>query len=1115
MNPARLGLLAGLAVGIATVAASQTVDPSLYSGLVWRNIGPFRGGRVAAVSGAIGQPGTFYMGMPLGGVWKTTSAGPTWFPVMDSVKEASSVGSIEVAPSDPNVIYVGMGDMVTGGGINEGNGLYKSTDAGKTWKHLGMDETKQIPSILVDPHDPNLVLVATQGNIHAMSENRGLYRSADGGKTWTKTLYVDNQTGIQKIAWAYDNPKVMLATTVRHYNAPGAGGRGGGGAAAGGAGGATGGGTQLFKSTDEGITWKRLNSDTLPSLSGRTCVAVAMNTNAQRMYLVGNFGLYRSDDGGDNWRQMDASDRRVMNGQGGYNCGVYVNPKNPDIVYVINTSSYISTDGGNTFTGFKGAPGGDDPQQMWLDPTDGKRLFLGTDQGATVSLDGGANWSSWYNQPTAQVYHISVDNQFPYWVYATQQDSGAIGTSSRGNLGEITPLDWLPHPGYEFGSIVADPLNPKITYAGGPTGGIIRTTYPSGQWIDVSPSVNSAAGLRKVGNQPLGYSATNPHELLAGFQYLMASTDGGMHWKPLSPDLGLPKGYVPPKPAAPAAPAKPAAPKPPTTGGNEVIGKPVDAMQDNDEDDDDDVDPDAGPMEQFGPAGTGSIESFSTSSVAPGTIWVGTSNGLVKVTKDHGKTWEDVTIPNLPNPTRADISAIDASHVDPATAYVAIDYHNMADYKPYFFRTRDYGKTWTKIVSGLPTDQPSGSFARVIRSDIKKDGLLFAGTESSMYVSFNDGDTWQSLMLNLPNTSYRDMVVHGNDIVVGTYGRSFWVLDDISPLRQIASSITSESAHLFKPGEAIRVRRNVNGDTPFPPEIPHAENPPLGAVIYYYLGSTPKSSSSLDVTDSSGTPVRHYSSDPIPPVTEIPPVPDFWLEKLKPLPTTPGANRINWNLRYDSPNTFNHSWEINANPGETSLSPEGPLALPGEYTVTLTVDGKSYKQTVIVKNDPRSPASASALRAQGHLQLEVYQAVQHAWSGYQAVSAFRKALTAATKDSSDAELTKAVSTLDAKLAAIGGTGGGGRRFGGGGPRGGGAPAAPSFASLNGNLVRNLSMLDSGDMAPNEPSLKSCAANLAELKKLDIAWQQIVQKELPTLNALLTKNHLGILQVPTP
>lgn len=1114
MNPrlailpkARSVSIVALALGSLSFGFGQSVDPSLYSGLVWRNIGPFRGGRVAAVSGVVGQPGVFYMGLPLGGVWKTTSAGQTWFPVFDAIKDASSVGAVEVAPSDPNVIYVGMGDMVTGGGINEGNGVYKSTDAGKTWTHLGLDETKQIPSILVDPHNPDVVLVAAQGNIHQQSDKRGLYRSTDGGKTWKKTLYVDNQTGIQKIAWAYDQPNVMLATTVRHYNAPGAGGRGGGGF--GGAGGGAPSGTRLYRSTDEGLTWKELSDDSLPDLAGRTCVAVAMNTKAKRMFLVGNFGLYRSDDGGDTWRQMDAADRRVANGQGGYNCGVYVNSKNPDIVYVINTSSYISKDGGKTFTGFKGAPGGDDPQQMWIDPTDGNRLFLGTDQGATVSLDGGSNWSSWYNQPTAQVYHISTDNQFPYWVYATQQDSGSIATASRGNLGAITPMDWLPHPGYEFGSIVADPRNPKISYAGGPARGIIKVTYPSGQWINVSPSIDTKEALRQVGNQPLAFSPKNPKELLAGFQYLMATTDGGQHWKKLSPDLGYPKGVKPPLPGAPrpTAPVRPGTP-PPAAGAGAVGSRGTAAAQEMaDTDEDDDQDPDQIDEQQGGPGAGGSIESFSASSINGGVIWVGTNNGLIKVTKDHGANWEDVTIPKLANPTRADISAIDASHQDPATAYVSIDYHTTGDYKPYIYRTHDYGQTWTKVVNGLPTDMAGGSFVRVVRADTEKPGLLFAGTESFVYVSFNDGDTWQSLALNAPNTSYRDMVVHGNDLVVGTYGRSFWVLDDITPLRQISASISSESAHLFKPGDAIRVRRNVNGDTPFPPEIPHALNPPNGAVIYYYLSAKPTSPITLDVTDSKGKPVRHYSSAPIPPSNDPPPpVPDFWVEKPKPMRAEAGMSRMTWNLRYDSPPAFSHSYEINANPGETPASPEGPLVMPGDYTVTLTVDGKAYKQTVTVKNDPRSPASIGSLRAQVECQTHLYTCIKRAWDESHAVTLMRAAIADAVRGNSNPDVTKAAADLNTKLNAIGGAITGGRR-GAGGFRGGGPAGPPTFQSVNGMLTRELNTLDPGDMAPSEPQLKACKAACDALQTVETAWKNFNAKDLAAFNAVMVKNNL--------
>lgn len=1044
-------------------APPPAISPDLFGGLVWRNVGPFRAGRVAAVTGAIGEPGVFYAGLPLGGVWKTSNDGHTWYPIFDSIKEASSVGSIEVAPSDTNIIYVGMGDMITGGGINEGNGVYKSVDAGRTWQHLGLDATKQIPSIIVDPHNPDIVMIAAQGNVHAKTDIRGVYRSTDGGKTWAKTLYVDDVTGIQKLARAYDRPNVILATTVRHYSAPGVQGVSTPRPVE---------GTALYKSTDEGLTWTKLTGGGLPELSGRTSVAIAMNTNAQRMYLIQNSGLYRSDDGGTTWRQMDAADHRIANGQGGYNCGVYVDPKNPDIVYTVSTSSYKSTDGGNTFTGFKGAPGGDDPQQMWIDPTDGQRMFFGEDQGATVSLDGGRTWSPWYNQSTEQVYHLSTDNSAPYWIYATQQDAGAVRTRSRGNLGEITALDWSPVPGWEWGTIVADPLNPKIVYASG--SGIVKITYPSEQWINVSPAADPDADIRTTSSQPVIFSPLNQHELLAGFQYVASTTNGGVTWKRISPDLTYPKGKVPPAKGATAS----------TTDAATRVAP-----------------------------NRSAIESISPSSVAAGTIWVGTNNGLIKVTKDHGATWQDVSIPNLPNATRADISTIDASHQDAATAYVAIDYHTSGDYTPYFYRTHDYGKTWTRITSGMRTDQPSGSFARVIRSDPAKSGLLFAGTESSVYVSFDDGDNWQSLMLNLPNTSYRDITFHGNDLVVGTYGRGIWILDDYAVLRQITPALASQPAHLFKPDETIRYRRNVNADTPFPPEVPHALNAPDGVIIYYSLASKPSSPISIDVLDASGALVRHMSSVAEAAVKEAaePPEPNFWIAPPSSLPTDVGTNRTNWDLRYDAPPAFTHSYEINANPGLTPASPEGPLAMPGVYTIKLTVDGKSYTQTVTVRNDPRSPATLADVRAQHDLLMKIYNGSKESWDGFNQVAAMHAAVASLTSANQAAEVVAAAKAFDAKLDSVGGSTAPGRR---GGFRGG-QPAAPTFERVNGSMAREITALDNGDMAPTSATLRGYAVDCTQLKTVISNWQTVNTKDLVSLNAILARNHVAPIHAASP
>lgn len=1039
------------------------IDPAFYHGLVWRNVGPFRAGRIASVTGAVGQPGVFYAGLPEGGVWKTTSAGATWFPVFDSIKSVAAVGAIGVAPSDPNVVYAGTGDMPTGGSINQGDGMYRSSDAGLTWRHIGLEESRQIPSLLVDPRDPNLVIAAAQGDLHHKSDARGVFRTTDGGATWTRTLFVDQETGIEKLASAFDEPQVIFATTDRHYSAPGAIQRRGAAPDSGPT------GTALYKSSDEGLTWHIVDGRGLPRLFGRTSVAVAAHTNAQRVFLIGNFGLYRSDDGGATWRQMDSTDHRVGNGQGGYNCGVYVDPQNPDIVYTINTSSYISTDGGNTFTGFKGAPGGDDPQQLWIDPTNGKRMLLGLDQGATVTLDGGLTWSPWYNQSTEQVYHISTDASYPYWIYATQQDAGAVRTRNRGNLGEITPLDWSPVPTWEWGTIVPDPLHPDTVYASG--NGIVKVTYPSEQWINVSPAQDPKLELRTGSTQPLVWAPWNQHELFAGFQYLMATTDGGAHWTKLSPDLGVPHG------------SEPASPQPPARGGS------------------------------GGPPTGGIIETIAPSTVAPGTIWVGTNNGLIRVTRDNGRTWADVSVPDLPNAAHADIQTIDASHASGASAYVAVDAHNVGDYAPYLYRTRDYGKTWTKIVTGLPTDEPSGSFAHTIRNDPKRAGLLFAGTESGMYVSFDDGDHWQPLQLNLPNTSYRDITFHGNDLIVGTYGRGIWVLDDYTVLRDLTPAIATAPAHLFKPDDAIRVRRNDGADTPFPPEVPHALNPPDGLILYYTLAAAPHGDITIDVLDASGAVVRHLSSAPITPVREAsdPPEPNFWLAKPAPMPTAVGLNRVTWDLRYDAPPSFTHTFEINANPGLTPASPEGPIALPGVYTVKLTVDGTTYAQTATVRNDPRSPASIVALRAQHDLMMRVYRGLASAWAGYHTLADLRASVDKSAGSSQASDVAEAVKTFETKLDSVAGDSAGERgfRF-----RRGPAPP-PDYVRVSGTFVQLLEGQDNGDMAPTASSLAAVAAACKDLATVSAAAQRLTKTDLPVLDAALGRHSLTDVAAPPP
>jgi photosystem II stability/assembly factor-like uncharacterized protein len=1062
MNTKHAAALTAFTITVAAISIAATpIRPELLSGLVWRNVGPFRGGRISAVSGVIGEPGTFYIGLPAGGVWKTTNAGATWWPIFDNVKDAEVIGALEVSPSNGNTIYVGTGDLITGGGIAEGRGMYKSTDAGATWTRIGLEKTKQIPSIVVDPRDANVVLVAAQGDVRHKTEDRGVFRSTNGGTTWTRTLFVDDSTGIQKLAIAFDRPDVVFATTVRHYAAAPTGllpvvppaGLGGGGGPAGGQRSQGPTGTSIYKSVDAGVTWKELAAG-LPRINGRTSIAVANGTDAQRVYFTTNNGLFRSDDGGATWKQMDAADTRIRNGQGGYNCGVYIDPKNPDVVYVFNTASYISRDGGNTFTGFRGAPGGDDPQQGWIDPTNGKRIILGYDQGAIVTLDGGDTWSLWYNQSSEQVYHVSADNSFPYWIYASQQDAGAIRTRVRGNLGAVTPLDWNPVNGWEWGTVLPDPLDPNTVYATG--NGVIRISFPSEQWVNVSPSQDASLHLRANSDAPLLFDPWDPHHLFAGFQYLMSTTDGGVHWTKMSPNVGYPANFP--------IPADTATPKP---------GEPI----------------------------PGTIMSIGASPVARGTIWVGINTGLVKVTRDNGRTWSDASGFSMPG----QIHSVEPSHTNAAEAYITADRRGSADYNPYVYRTRDYGKTWTLITNGLATGESNGSYARILREDPKRPGLLFLGTESAMYVSFDDGDSWQSLMLNLPTTSFRDIAIKGNDLIVGTYGRGIFVLDDYAVLRQISNATEAEGVHLFKPDGAVRVRRNVGADTPFPPEVPHAENPPDGAIIYYWLGSRPSGRVTLDVLDSSGIAIRHYSSDPIAPVPEAarPPHPNFWVKVEQPLPTDAGMHRVNWDLRYDAPPAFTHTFEINANPGETPASPEGALVPPGTYNVRLTANGKSQTQRVTVTNDPRSPVNLAALKAQDALVRKLNALERLAWDAYHQTDTTRAQLRAMMASDSTSNAAKTIREYIAKLDTLGGraptlTGG----FAAGG-FGGGPNARPTLVQLVNRTLNQLGNFENGDFAPTPAMLAAYQSACSDLAKSIATWRAINGADLSALNAALS------------
>jgi photosystem II stability/assembly factor-like uncharacterized protein len=1076
-----------------TMGAAAQAKSDLYGGLKWRNVGPFHGGRISSVTGAVDQPGVFYVGTPQGGIWKTTSAGVTWFPIFDQVTSVDSVGAIQVAPSNPDIIYAGAGDPI-GGSL--GNGMWKSTDAGKTWQHIGLEDTVKIDRILVDPTDPNLVIVSALGD--ATHHGGGMYRSTDGGQTWTNVLKPDGYEGIREVEYAYDDPSIMLADT-----------QGTGGFRFGPAPKTKPKPPLVFKSTDEGKTWTQIK---IPPFPGRVAVAIALHTRGQRMYIVGNdiekgSGLFRSDDGGATWQHMAGKDTRISNGQGSYSSGVFVDPQNSDIVYTVSTAMYRSTDGGVTFHAFKGAPGGEDYHPVWIDPTNGNRILVGADQGASVTLDGGHTWSLWYNQPLAQVYHIATDSQYPYWIMASQQDTGAVMISSRSNWGQIDFTDWSPLPSSEFGVITPDPQNPHILYGvgygpGGGGNGLIKIDMSTGQWQNVAPNFGADAKKYRAGRdfQKKFDTAFDPGALYVAYQCLVVSRDGAHSWKSFSPDLTTAKGAPRVACGTPLPPPK----KPPQ-----------------------------GPA-RFGPAGP-SINDFSISKVRQGVVWTVSSNGQIYNTMDGGKHWNNVS--NITDaPPHTNFNTIEAGD-EANTAYVtgriggqrgpsvAAPAHEDDDV-PLIWRTTDGGKTWTSIVNGLPRDERTGSWVNILRADPKQPGLLFAGTETTVYVSFDNGDHWQSLRQNLPSTSIRDLVIHTdyhmNDLVIGTYGRGFWILDDMTPLREIAANakaISTSSAYLFKPEEAIRARINSNWDQPFSVEVPHAPNPPYGVIVDYYLSHQPGGPIQLQVFDSHDNLVRTMSST-LPPPAEDQAYPRYWLASPQSLALTTdvGLNRVNWNLQYDDPPAFQHDLEnqMNMVAGATTAGPHGPQVIPGVYTFKLTVDGKVYTRHVTVMNDPRvgqSPKLMAALRAQNRLTLLAYHGMQQSYEGRNEVEAVKAQLASLMKSSLPGDVALQAKKLDASLTKIGGempAGGILAFFRRTAPKPG---EMRSFVTLNDDYNTMVSMMQVGlDMAPTPTQIATWESDCRNYNRTVAAWKAMQKQQIADFNALLAKDHLQELNV---
>ena len=876
----------------AHASAAQQFDVSAYAGLHWRMIGPFRAGRVNGVTGVPGQPNTFYFGSVGGGVWKSNNSGRTWTPVFDA-QPIASIGAIAVAPSNPSVVYVGSGEADMRSQISHGNGMYKSTDAGATWTHLGLDGTRQIGRVIVDPKNANVAFVAALGHAYGANPERGVYRTRDGGKTWQQVLFKSADVGAIDLQFDPVNSQIVYASLWNTRRPPWSiyppsYGPGGG----------------IYKSTDGGNTWQPSMNGVPTEGIGRIGLAVTP-TNRNRVYAIVDAkagGLYRSDDAGATW-QLISNDARIW-GRGWYFCKVAADPKNADTVYVGNTSLYRSTDAGKTWTAIKGAPGGDDYHQLWIYPDDPKRMILASDQGAVVTEDGAQTWSSWYNQATAQLYHVAADYRFPYWVTGAQQDSGAVGVPTRSNHAEISMHDWSPVcAGGESDYTAPDPLHPNILFGGRVT----RCNLVTGEITNVSPERNMPGGVtaRHTWTVPLVFSQADPRALYFSNQFLFKTTNGGESWTTISPDLTREDPGVP---------------------ANLDAATAADAPQDK---------------------RRGVIYTIAPSPLRAQTIWVGTDDGLIHRTDDDGKTWQNVTPPELTPWSK--VVMMDASHFDVAEAYAAIDRHRLEDYEPHIYRTRDGGKTWQQITAGLP----AGVYMQTVKEDPQRRGLLFAGTELSVFVSFDDGDHWQSLQLNLPHVSMRDLVIHEDDLVVATHGRGFWVLDDITPLRQLSSEVINADVYLFRPADAYNSPPASENGTPKPRDEPLAENAPYGAIIDYYLRAGAQGAVTLEILNPAGESIRRWSSEdktpPVDPATLN--IPAFWVRTPEPLPATAGMHRWLWDLRPTPPPRPAGG---GGGGGGGIFGGRAPAVLPGVYTVKLTVGGKSYTQLLRVQMDPRA-----------------------------------------------------------------------------------------------------------------------------------------------------------------
>ncbi|MDQ6911992.1 MAG: glycoside hydrolase [Verrucomicrobiota bacterium] len=1017
---------------VANAAVAQSERD--FSGMLrWRNIGPFRGGRTRAISGVPSQPNVFYTAQVNGGVFKTTDSGRTWDPIFDD-QPTGSVGALAVSISNPDIIYVGSGEGLHRPDLSVGDGVYKSIDAGKTWTHLGLRDGQQIAQLALDPHNPDRLFVAVAGHPYGPNEERGIFRSLDGGQSFEKVLYKDENTGGADVQIDPSNPEIVYASLWEGREGPWensawSGGNGG-----------------IFKSSDGGKNWTRLTSG-LPNEIVQANLAIAPSSPQILFAAVRTktgSKLFRSENGGETWT-IATDDKRPASGIGGGDLPVVrIDPKNPNVIYSASVVCWKSSDGGKTWDGWRGAPGGDDYQNVWINPNESNIIALASDQGAIVTVNGGKTWSSWYNQSTAQLYHVSADNAFPYRLYSGQQESGSVGIASRGADGAITFRDWHPVAAEEYGYVVADPLDPDIIYGGK----LSRYDRRTGQAQSILPEPLRSPDFRMLRTQPVVFSPIDPHLLFFAANTLWKTRDGGRAWEQISPDLAR-KTYE-----LPAS-----------------IGKYRNE-----------------PSAEVKARGV--IYTVAPSPLDANRIWAGTDGGVISLTSDSGKHWTDVTPP--PITAWQKISLIDAGHFDAQTAYAAVNTLRLDDVRPHIYRTHDGGKTWQEIVRGIP----DGQTVNVVREDTQRKGLLFAGTERAVYYSLDDGENWHSLRLNMPATSVRDLIIKDDDLAVATHGRGFWILDNITPLRQIG--LTSGDTILFKPQTALRVRWNTNTDTPLPPDEPVGENPPDGAMIDFFLAKD--SAITLEIKDEKGNLVRRYTSSDV--LREPDPkklrVPAYWVRPNQPLPAASGLHRFLWDLQYTPLPEIEPEYPMTAVIRNTPAAPTAPWVLPGNYSLDLTVDGKSFTQPLVVKMDPRVKASTADLAEQFDLSKQLYDLrakLEPIGKNFEAVT---ESLALAKEHEVENPLKEKLATFEKKLTEFAPPN---RR-----------PGAPlSFDALE-KTHRLFSIVHDVDAAPTSQAKAAIKDIVSSAPAIMQRWRTFTGEDIPALNRELEANGLEKVKV---